>query len=169
MKADLTLESKKKTIRQREAVHEQQWELKGSDTIKTVDAQNRTNRTGGIWAHYDANQKFQRTNPKLMTAKPLRTRNCTRCGKDAYPKDKCPSKDVECYRCKRKGHYGSMCFSKATTAHSVEADLTSVGTTFLDNCLLQLQRQPGWPIYSWKVNKLDTGAEVTAISSDTLP
>ena len=142
MKADLTLERAKKTIRQREAVHEQQRELKSPNNIKSVDAMTRTNHNR---AHYNANWKFH---PKSMTVKP---KNCIYLvWKRSHSKDKCPAKDAECYRCKRKGHFGSMCFSKANTVHSVEAGLTSA---FLDNLLLKLQRQYRWPTYSWRVNK----------------
>ena len=39
-------------------------------------------------------------------------KSCTRCGKGKHSRDKCPARDVACYKCHRRGHYGSMCLSK---------------------------------------------------------
>ena len=76
MKADLTLESAKKTIRQREAVHEQQLELKDTGATKSVDAVKSSIHTNRR-PRSDANRKFPK--PQMRT--------CTRCGKDAHPND----------------------------------------------------------------------------------
>jgi hypothetical protein len=126
MKADLTLESAKKTIRQREAVHEQQLELKDTGATKSVDAVKSSYRTNRR-PRSDANRKF-RSNPKPQM------RTCNRCSKDAHPKDKCPAKDQQCYRCKRKGHFGSMCFwvflqSRLFTSPSESTQLRSKSQT----------------------------------------
>ena len=139
MKADLTLESAKKTIRQREAVHEQQLELKDTGATKSVDAVKSSYRTNRR-PRSDANRKF-RNNPKPQM------------------------------RCKRKGHFGSMCFSKGSAAHSVETDLTNTETAFLDNLSLT-EANTAWMTHiklqgKQTAFKLDTGAEVTAISSET--
>ena len=65
--------------------------------------------------------KSKHVTPKLQVT------TCTRCSKDSHPQEKCPAKDAECYRCKRKGHYGVMCLSKTVAANSVEtSDLTSL-------------------------------------------
>ena len=63
-------------------------------------------------------------------------RSCTRCGREAHPREKCPAINAECHRCKRKGHYGAMCRSK-TIASSVHTCTTTIpqdeDIAFLDN------------------------------------
>ena len=39
-----------------------------------------------------------------------RGKHCGRCVK-SHPKDKCPSEDSECHKCKKKGHFYKMCRS----------------------------------------------------------
>ena len=39
-----------------------------------------------------------------------RGKSCGRCGK-SHPKDKCPAQDLECHKCKKKGHFYKMCRS----------------------------------------------------------
>ena len=163
LKADLTLEDAKKAVRQREAVQEQQQELKGTETVnKSVNALN-----SGKQQSRNGASRNSRRNSGTATRNPRK--KCTRCGKDAHPRESCPAKDAECYRCKRKGHYGSMCFSKGNAAHTVESDLTSA---FLDNLSNTRAGETTWMttllLEGKQITfKLDTGAEVTAISSDT--
>ena len=75
---------------------------------------------------------------------------------------------MQCHRCKRKGHYEAVCRLK-TVAGAMSADAMDVA--FLDNV------SPGKQETIWLVTiqlngkqipfKLDTGAEVTAISDAT--
>ena len=39
-----------------------------------------------------------------------RGKSCGRCGK-SHPNDKCPAQDLECHKCKKKGHFYKMCRS----------------------------------------------------------
>lgn len=174
--AELNLEKAKKAIRQREAVHEQQQTLKGAADPSIVAAlqhghrRQRGGRPGGGRPPLSAGGKFagkQRSNPPAKT--------CTRCGKDPHPRDKCPAKDSTCYRCNKKGHYGALCRSKPTAAsleaEAAAADLTQGEVAFLDN-LTHEQPHHAW-FANVEVNKhqtrfkLDTGAEVTAVSGQT--
>ena len=92
---------------------------------------------------------------------------CTRCGKGRHSHDKCPTKEATCYRCQKKGHYSSQFFSKQVSEVASENHLE---TAFLDTVSAD---QPS----SWQVRirlnacettfKLDTGAEVTAITEKT--
>ena len=46
---------------------------------------------------------------------------CWNCGNDRHPKSQCPAKDVICYGCGKKGHFGRLCrnpkhANKATAA-----------------------------------------------------
>ncbi|KAL5493718.1 hypothetical protein EMCRGX_G014937 [Ephydatia muelleri] len=85
--------------------------------------------------------------------------------KDRIPWYLCPAKDSVCHKCKRKGHFSSQCLSK--TVAEVEPDESYVDTAFLDT-LSQNSSE------TWRVKlrlcgqmlefKIDTGAEVTAIS-----
>ena len=156
--AELTLDKAKKIIRQHEAVHQQQCLLKGAEPQSIEALQHGSYR--GNWRQCKTKSK----------GPPFTREKCTRCGKGAHPHDKCPAKDTECHCCKKKGHYGNMCFSK-TTADSVEAAAESMDTAFLDN-LMPTKPDTVWFAYI-QLNskqtpfKLDTGAEVTAISGAT--
>ena len=102
---------------------------------------------------------------------------CSRCGKGSHSRDKCPAKDATCFKCQKRGNFGSQCFSKdKASQHSVDVDtFTSADsthstydlTTFLD--VIHTGNKAVWTA-TLKVNqqevvfKLDTGAEVTAIS-----
>ena len=99
---------------------------------------------------------------------------CGRCGKGHYGRDKCPAKDATCHKCQKRGHFSSQCFSKRTaTQHSVDttdsldATHSSTDTTFLD--VVQTGNNTVWTA-TIQLNqqqitfKLDTGAEVTAVS-----
>ena len=157
--AELTLEKAKQTIRQREAVHEQQNLLKGVESQQTVAA-------------VDSHRSYgrQRSNQGGRTNQ---TKRCTRCGKEAHPRERCPAKDAECYRCKKKGHYGSKCLSRSTADSVAVEDEEDDNTdcAFLDT-LTPSKQETTWSTHIQLNNKLtqfklDTGAEVTAISSAT--
>ena len=159
MDSDLTLEKAKKQIGQREAVHEQQQELKG-DEPSSADAVQR----GGRRYYKRQRQSGVRNAPRKIPS----VKKCMRCGKESHPREQCPAKDAECHRCKRKGHYEAVCRSK-TVAGAMSADAMDVA--FLDNV------SPGKQETIWLATiqlngkqipfKLDTGAEVTAISDAT--
>ena len=155
--ADLTLEKAKKRIRQREAVQEQQQLLKGG-TSSTLEE---------IRSHRGGFKNRPRAKPS-----PKHPKQCTRCGKELHSRDKCPARDVTCHRCQKKGHYSTQCYSKRTSTAPV-SEVTSeshLDTAFLDTLTtgletswtikLQLQRQ-------MLTFKMDTGAEVTAISEES--
>ena len=159
MDSDLTLEKAKKQIRQREAVHEQQQELKG-DEPSSADAVQR----GGRRYYKRQRQSRVRNAPRKIPS----VKKCMQCGKESHPREQCPAKDAECHRCKRKGHYEAVCRSK-TVAGEMSAEAMDVA--FLDNV------SPGKQETIWLATiqlngkqipfKLDTGAEVTAISDAT--
>ncbi|ETW98423.1 MAG: hypothetical protein ETSY2_42830 [Candidatus Entotheonella gemina] len=160
--AELTLEKAKKAVRQREAVHEQQRELDGADPRKLESLH--TNR---------GNRRRQRGRNSGYTGKPKNNSStpslCTRCGKDAHPRDKCPAKDAECHKCKKKGHYGAVCRTKKIAAVE-ETNLPCVDA-FLDN-LTPDGQEVAWLTRIQLNNeltlfKLDTGAQVTAINTET--
>ena len=156
---DLTLEKAKKSIRQREAVHEQQGILSEA-TAPSVEALhamgNRTDR-----------RRYQQQR-QASYGKGKQRKHCTRCGKEPHSRDKCPAKDATCNKCRKKGHYAAQCLTKNVSALSPEK--SSLDTAFLDETSSQKQ-EAAW-LADIKVGKniltfkLDTGAEVTAISRE---
>jgi len=118
--------------------------------------------------HDDLPQEFKVTHKK-----------CTCCGKPQHPQEKCPAKDATCYKCLKRGHYSSMCPSKKTTTDSVQGTDTitvsdndeDVDDNFLGT--VDSKQKTLW-LTELKMNdmtvtfKIDTGAEVSAISETTL-
>jgi hypothetical protein len=107
---------------------------------------------------------------------PNSRQKCTRCGKGAHKVKKCPAKEANCHCCGRKGHYSSYCFSKSRLAEIVDTeeevieDKVDLDSLFLDALGSNTRTQWKVPI---QMNgetvsfKVDTGAEVTAISTHT--
>ena len=94
------------------------------------------------------------------------TPNRACCGKRKHTHNQCLAKDASCHRCHRTGHYKAQCLSKSTAINE-----TGLDTAFLDATTLSSQ-EPAWyaDIKVGKRNvafKIDTGAEVTAISQQT--
>ena len=156
--SDLTLEKAKTMLRQKEAVHTQQ------QVLQEAHSSPLSVEPGMVDV---LRSQETRTKPSSGTfTKPKQTpRQCTKCGKGPHPWYLCPAKDSVCHRCKRKGHFSSQCLSK--TVAEVEPDESYVDTAFLDT-LSQNSSE------TWRVKlrlcgqmlefKIDTGAEVTAIS-----
>ena len=169
MKADLTLEEAKKTIRQKEAVREHTQQLHTADHKSVEEVRNprpqwsrNAHNQHTRRAHRDARDK--RGSPRGQT-----NHNCTRCGQTKHkPGDRCPAKQAVCRKCNKKGHYAACCFSKtvAASAHEVEAEDPAFLGTLTNNS------NTSWSstlrIAGKRIQfKLDTGAEVTAISETT--
>ena len=104
--------------------------------------------------------------PQRGIKDPGKDRPCKRCGKD-HPAGKCPSRGVTCFKCSKKGHFQLQCLTKTLAATTREQ---CVDTTFLG--ALNAGRPSTWfttlELNDQEVNlKLDTGAEVMAISNKT--
>ena len=92
---------------------------------------------------------------------------CQRCGRNKHQEqDKCPAKNVICHRMKR-GHFKAHCQSKvpASTSELHTEDLAFLGTLAAEGnstwrCTVNLSGTD-------TQFKLDTGAEVTAVSERT--
>ena len=173
MESKLTLDKAKKLIRQREAVQQQQGILKGSnETLETINARSK------------AKSRTQRRLVPLdqpVTRQPVqKAKLCRHCGKSSHPHQSCPAKDATCFRCNRKGHYGSQCLSKTvaeianplqelTVNNSSDGDLYS-DTVYLNAVNRNNEKQWYVQIQVEKdpvTFKVDTGAEVTAMSETT--
>ena len=59
---------------------------------------------------------------------------CVFCGNSLHPRAKCPARNVDCYRCSKKGHFSKVCrssgrFQNHNKANSVSALLATVSKT----------------------------------------
>ena len=169
MEPDLTLEKAKKIIRQREAVHEQQAFIKGQDSKSLEEIRNGSHgRPSKGKGRRNVAPQTRPQNFRGKSTAPPTPRLCNRCGKGQHPKDQCPAKDAECHRCHQKGHYSSLCYSKTVSE-------VSTSDNFLDSAFLDTVSRGNSSC--WKVTlrmcgietefKIDTGAEVTAVSEET--
>ena len=114
---DLTLEKTKKTIRQKEAVKEQHYNLQGNDIKEPSLEEVRY----GKWHRKPPRPEvrpqyiYRDTNSKCMN----RADNslCTRCGcSKHYRGEICPASSASCHRCDKRGHYSAQCFSRKASA-----------------------------------------------------
>ena len=157
---ELTLEKAKTLVRQREAIHDQQQFLKpSSDASASVAAVKSTQKYTGRHPN-QRNSNTQR--PQQTTAGP---KKCSRCGKSPHSHEVCPAKDATCRKCKRKGHFSVMCYSKSVQ-NVTECD--TMDSFFLNT----IDNSPNSKCWTMQISvnqvnlqfKLDTGAEVTAIT-----
>ena len=153
MDEQLTLDKAKKLVRQREAVKEQQSLLqKDESALDYVKQKPGTGYTKG------------------------RESTCTKCGK-RHARQACPARDATCFKCNRRGHFGKMCFSKTVAMLAEDRPNTeedSPSTETFHRYLDAISDQPSRPATAWHIRamvnntevvfKIDTGAEVTAIS-----
>ena len=149
----LTLDKVKKLVRQREAVKEQQLFFKKDES--TLD--------------------YVKQKPPGPRQTKDRVPFCSKCGK-IHARQTCPARDVTCFKCNRRGHFSKMCFSKTVAMLSedrfnAEKDTsTETSHQYLDAISDQsLRPATAWHIRAIVNNtevvfKIDTGAEVTAIS-----
>jgi len=168
--SELTLEKAKKAIRQHEAIQGQQNVLKGvtelpSSSLDRLQTGRDTRRKSDNFTGRKPPQEVTKKPPHQANQNPAKP--CTRCGKGPHTRDKCLAKDVICYRCQRKGHFRSCCLTKSVSEMSQESDLD---TAFLDT--VTDQSTTSWLAQiglndTFTPFKLDTGAEVTATSTDT--
>ncbi len=99
MEPELTLEKTKKLVRQREAVKQQAAHLKGTPSDQSGLEEVKT--------------RYTRKNKRFTKPNTGKAQTCQRCGKSPHSFQRCPARDAVCFRCDRKGHYGSQCLSKS--------------------------------------------------------
>ena len=158
---NLTLEKAKRATRQREAVHEQQLLLKEGDNKSNpihIDQMKGRPRRPAKKGHKEQAAKSKQ---------PAKGKQCIRCGRSPHNREDCPALEATCHRCRKKGHYGTQCRTKHVSQVEAESTLESA---FLDT--VAANEELSWRakvlVGSKEVEfKLDTGAEVTAISDNT--
>ena len=116
LEAGLTLESAKKTIRQREAVKEHRQELQGA-AGESRKSQSVVEGVTGRSTHKPPRDRArgasQNSKPPFKGRRPNQRDTCTRCGRKKHAAgERCPAQGVVCHRCNRKGHFKAQCLSK---------------------------------------------------------
>ena len=155
LESDLSLERAKKIVRQKEAVKDHSQELNSTKRDQTaIDAVKKATRIPHRPSG-SANSSSKDSGEKQF---------CKRCGKDHRPTDKCPAKKATCYKCNHKGHFSAQCLSRrsatATTSELTEDTfLGTLSTTGESSWSISIQLEGKQMCF-----KLDTGAEVSAIS-----
>ena len=162
LEADLTLESAKKSIRQKEAVRQQSKELATSANEHLVEHVTRQTTRRPHRSKVGAASRPQ------GGATPSK---CMRCGRRKHQgNEKCPARNVICHNCKKRGHFKAHCLSKTSQASTAEVEVEEEGAAFLGT--LSSGSSSSWRSTVSLNNKavkfkLDTGAEVTAVSEET--
>ena len=159
MDPDFTLEKAKQIVRQREAVQKQRTILNHGERLAEM-----------MVSYVNTDRRSSSHRPKASAAQQRpqqqRSRKCTRCGKGPHLCGACPAKVAICRKCKKIGDYSTQCFSKGVAEVTMQP---------IDNAdLVYLNTICSGSHASWNATigvndqimtfKLDTGAEVTAIT-----
>ena len=183
--SSLTLEKAKKEIRLKEAVRESQRDLR-----RAGDSKENPVLLDATWAR-PVNTRARREAESPASSPSRRSRgrfarnsdgSCARCGGRQHPIDACPAKDAICHRCQRRGHFRAQCFSKdvhfihQSAGHPAYEPEDEVQVDTLERNYLGAVTQDT-DSSAWTVEirmgtkqvtfKLDTGAEVSAITEPT--
>jgi len=179
IESKLTLEQAKRFIRQREAIHQQQSILKGKNDSQTETLE-------PMYVNKGKNAPGNSSQVTQRQPLPVQPRHCRRCGKTSHPRQMCPANNATCFRCNRKGHFSSQCLSKTVgeltalsykQAESETNDDPYSDTVYLSADTVYLDTVSNAAANQWNVTvlvgsnpvkfKVDTGAEVTALSEET--
>ena len=169
---DLTLEKAKTAVRQRAAVQEQQRVLKGVAN-ETAPLESLRTRDTGRQDHKASHRTS--SSGKLAGKTSGASVKCGRCGRNPHPRSQCPASEVVCHKCGKKGHFQSHCFSKTISDLTEEVlQPTNSDDDLFDPLFLNAI---GGSSKCWMTEitangvktqfKIDTGAEVTAVSKET--
>ena len=175
MDAALTLEKAKTAIRQREAVQEHQLILSHGDKVDQRSAINyvkeKPHRRHGGTPH---RPPASRPHHQAPTANQRPLSKCTRCGKGPHQRQQCPAKDAVCFNCKKKGHFSGQCLSKSSREATKVSEITVADDASVAYLSTLLAREETSWLTTVTVNselmkfKVDTGAEVTALTEEAL-
>ena len=166
--AGLTLEKAKQMARQKEAIAEQNSQLRGDGSKQSPIVIEQVKGNLSSQPQQRRRDSIARSDNGRGRGTAPRRPKCTRCGRSKHQNGaRCPAKDAPCHKCNRKGHFSSQCFSKTVAGRTNEL---SLDTAFVGT--VTSTQQMSWTtillIKGREVSfKLDTGAEVTAISEET--
>ena len=151
---DLTLKKAITTVQQSETVKKQQATVRGENP--SVD---------GV----HSKKSYKDKKPPVPSSCASQNNTSTRCGNSpSHPRQYCPAREATCHKCKKKGHYQSLCKSKKKVDNVIS--VKNEEEEPVDNFLGAIHSSEG---RAWTVNlhlnhtllefKIDTGAEVTVI------
>ena len=154
---------------QSEAVHKQQGIVRGtshksseleSDTLEPVNSR-RGDKIKSATQELSHLETQPQTGNNLQKARDHR--NAPDVGKHHGTTD---TKDAQCHKCQRSGHYSVCCYSRQISSVTENTEITFLGAIESGNS--EKQWLTTIMLNKTRVTfKLDTGAEVTAISADT--
>ena len=154
----LTLDSAVTQARQDETVRKQQATLRGATKDSSVSALHKGK-------HLPREKKITTGKSQQDSKGSRQPTQCPWCGKSPkHDRQHCPAREANCRKCKKKGHYQTVCRSTAQVATVEEKEpkedafLGALTDTSRDrwNVTLQLNSHP-------VLFCIDTGADVTAI------
>ena len=165
---DLTSERAKTMIRQKEAAREHRRELqedsKKESSLCRVSGQFQRRPLAGRGRPQSTSRA-----PKGGTSS-----QCSKGGKPQHQRgERCPAAGAVCHTCHKKGHFSAKCYSKEAVKTNVDRVISdsALSEVFLGTVTAAGDQHP------WVVKlqlsgqsiafKLDTGAEVSAITEDT--
>ncbi|XP_078793900.1 uncharacterized protein LOC105353799 isoform X3 [Oryzias latipes] len=164
MDPELTLENAVNRARQSEQVKRQQ-EMLHSNFRADV-------QVDGVHARQHGGARAKtRAPPKVMTHTQDTVIQCTRCGDSrGHSMQQCPAREAVCNQCRKKGHYARVCRTKQRKDMKIAmvTEDSNDGFAFLGSMSDKNTISP-W-ITEVDVNshstvfKIDTGADVTAVS-----
>ena len=71
----------------------------------------------------------------LDNQKRIKRKTCFNCGaKAAHPRSQCPAKNAKCFKCRREGHYGSVCKSKSKGGNFNELQTQLIDAPLNEDC-----------------------------------
>ena len=158
---ELMLEKAKTLFRQREAIRDQQQFLKpSSGATAPIEAVKSTQK----YTSRRPNQRNASNQRPQQTTFAKGPKKCS-CGKSPHSCEVCPVKDATCRKCKKKGHFSIMCYTKAIQK-------VTKGNTLNSFYLNTVDDSPDSKCWTMQISvnqvnlhfKMDTGVEVTAIS-----
>ena len=159
--ADLTLEKAKKAVRQKEAVGKQQRTLQVTERNNPIVLDTMSMKLRFY------NKKQWGREDKSMSKLHCHSQ-CLRCGKEWHSRNRCPASEAMCHNCHKIGHYSTQCFTKSVpSVPDQRKDSSSIA--YLDT--IGSDDKKAWTTRvklgsKETVFKLDTGADVTAISHE---
>ena len=149
----LTLDGAVTAVRQSEQVKQQQTVLRGTEVKPEIPI-------GAVQKGHKYRQQADE-----QQNEPNKSEKCNKCGKaPGHSRERCPAKDAICHKCKKRGHFQTVCHSAKVSGVDTEEEkpdafLGAVGDNHwtvdlhLDNTQVKLC--------------IDTGAEVTVVSDKT--
>ncbi|KAM7281966.1 uncharacterized protein ISCGN_002124 [Ixodes scapularis] len=162
---DLDLQKAITAARQSEVIKKQQAELRPTkEKDANVDRIAAKNGTAARPAQRGTERSNVRTRSKKTATPKPKGKPCRWCGREAHPRSVCPAKNAGCNRCKKKGHFVTVCKS-STSVNSLVHEQGFVGAA-------ASPQTAKWDIEIFVdetpvVFRIDTGADETVLPAAT--